>query len=50
VNSTGGGCDHHGTEAGASHDQALIHQDPQRLAHRLAARGMVRHQLGLGRQ
>jgi len=31
------GCDHHGTEAGAPHDQALIHQDPQRLRHRLVA-------------
>jgi hypothetical protein len=31
------GCDHHGTEAGARHDQALIHQDPQRLRYRLAA-------------
>ena len=31
------GRDHHRAEPGAAHDQALIHQDAQRLAHGLAA-------------
>jgi hypothetical protein len=43
------GRDHDRAQSGTPHDQALIHQDPQRLPHRLPARAMARHQFGLGR-
>ena len=44
------GRDHDRAEPGPPHDQALLGDDPQRLAHGLAAGAKPRHQFGLGRQ